>query len=285
MSRQPRIEFPGAFYHVYSRGNERQDIFRSEDDRRAYLSLLAKTAARFSWECLSYCLMDNHYHLLIRTLKATLSRGMHWLNGVYTQRFNRKHGRVGHLFQGRFKDTLVQDDGHLAVAHRYVALNPVEAGMTARPEDWAWSSYRAMVGLEDPASCLSLDAALASFGTCRTSAARKYTAFVLAGVGAAPPDIAVPIFGDDGFIEEQRKRLGGGILEPEYPLEHRLGPRPPLEEIIPTVGRLRADGVAERNAGAVRAVLEFGYTQKDVADYIGLHYSRISKMLAESRRT
>jgi len=144
MARPLRIEFPGAVYHVTARGNARAAIFLNDDDRRRFLALLTETAGRRGWTCHAYCLMDNHYHLMLETAAANLGRGMRQINGVYTQRFNRAHDRVGHVFQGRYKAILVEKQAYLLELCRYVVLNPVRAGMVAAPGDWAWSSYRRM---------------------------------------------------------------------------------------------------------------------------------------------
>jgi REP element-mobilizing transposase RayT len=280
MARKLRIEFEGATYHAYSRGNERADIFRCVRDRRLFLDLLAAAARRHSWQCLAYCLMSNHYHLLVRTLKATLSAGMRWLNENYAQRFNRRYGRVGHLFQGRFKDTLVQDGGHEAVASRYIVLNPVRAGLVRLPEEWPWSSYGGTAGLCVPHPCLSVEAALSAFGPDAASARREYASFVSSGIGSGRPAIYVPIFGDSGFVEAQKARLGGRSGDREYPLVQRLPSRPALDELIPASARWRRDGIGRRNLGMLAAVMEYGYTQREVAEFTGLHYTQVSRIVS-----
>ena len=150
MARPLRIEFPGALYHVTSRGNARQDIALDDEDRAAFLAVLAEARERFAWLVHAYCLMGNHYHLMVETPEANLSRGMRQLIGVYTQRFNRRHGRVGHLFQGRYKAILVERESYLLELCRYVVLNPVRAGLVARVEDWRWSSYAETAGRARP---------------------------------------------------------------------------------------------------------------------------------------
>ena len=151
MARPLRLEFPGAIYHVTARGNARNEIFIDDEDRRLFLDCLGEVVARFGWRCHAYCLMDNHYHLLIETPEGNLSRGMRQLNGVYTQRFNRRHGRVGHVFQGRFKAIVVDRDGYLLELCRYVVLNSMRAGvikkLSATPgavtrQRWAWPNVR-----------------------------------------------------------------------------------------------------------------------------------------------
>jgi len=138
MSRPIRVEYAGALYHVTSRGNRREDIFLDEGDRLVWLSVFAEVCERFNWRCHAWCLMDNHYHILVETIEGNLSKGMRHLNGVYTQKSNRKHGRVGHVYQGRYKAILVQKDGYLLELSRYVVLNSVRAGMVGDALSREW---------------------------------------------------------------------------------------------------------------------------------------------------
>lgn len=146
MARPLRIELPGGLYHVTSRGDHRDEIYLDDSDRILWLELLGQVCERFNWVCHAYCLMDNHYHIVVETIKGNLSKGMRQLNGVYTQYFNRTHNRVGHLYQGRYKAILVEKDRHLLELSRYVVLNPVRAGMVKRVDQWPWSSFSAMTG-------------------------------------------------------------------------------------------------------------------------------------------
>ena len=149
-----RIEFRGAVYHVTSRGNTRQAIFRDDIDRIDFLEVLYSVVKRFNFIVHAYCMMRNHYHLLIETPDGNLSQGMRQLNGVYTQRFNRRHNRVGHVLQGRYKAILVEKNSYLLELARYVVLNPVRAaGIVKSPGDWKWSSYRATAGYEKAIPC------------------------------------------------------------------------------------------------------------------------------------
>ena len=147
MARPLRIEYNGALYHVTSRGNERKPIFKDDGNRDLFLTTLWQVSERFHWLCHAYCLMGNHYHLVIETPDGNLSKGMRQLNGVYTQAFNRRHHRVGQLFQGRFKGILVQKESHYLEVCRYVGLNPARAKAVKQPREWAWSGYRATGGL------------------------------------------------------------------------------------------------------------------------------------------
>jgi len=141
MARPLRLEFAGALYHVTSRGDRREDIYLDDDDRAAWLAVIGDVCARFNWIVHAYCQMTNHYHLLVETVDGNLSKGMRQLNGVYTQRFNRRHGMVGHLFQGRYKAILIQKDTYLLELTRYVVLNPLRARIVSRLEDWLLSQF------------------------------------------------------------------------------------------------------------------------------------------------
>ena len=146
MPRSPRIELAGGIHHVTNRGNRKQRIFRDNADRFFFLRELARTTARHQWNCLSYCLMENHFHLVIETPEATLGQGMHQLGSHYAHEFNRRHGTGGgHLFQERFGSVLVRSDAQFAQLLRYVALNPVKAGLCEEPARWRWSSHRALL--------------------------------------------------------------------------------------------------------------------------------------------
>lgn len=191
MARPLRIEFPGAIYHVTARGNARAPIFLDDEDRQLFLSVLAECVKRFDWLCHAYCLMDNHYHLLIETPEGNLSFGMRQLNGIYTQRFNRRHGRVGHVFQGRFKAILIERESYLLELCRYVVLNPLRAGMVQDVAQHAWSSYPAMIGASPAPPWLYTDWLLSQFGSDRADARRRYAKFVSEGMGAASPWVAL----------------------------------------------------------------------------------------------
>ena len=143
MPRPLRADFEPGIHHVYTRGNNRQALFVDDQDRHVYLNRLGRTVVKHEWRLLTYCLMPNHVHLLVETAVPNLSAGMQWLNGQYARWFNRRHGRVGHLFQGRFGSTRIEDDAHLWMTARYVIRNPVEAGLCRRCEEWAWSGHAA----------------------------------------------------------------------------------------------------------------------------------------------
>ncbi len=204
MTRPLRLEFPGALYHVTSRGNRRGEIFRDDTDRHTWLSILATVCVRFNFVVHAYCQMTNHYHFVVETIDGDLARGVRQLNGVYSQSFNRRHGLVGHVFQGRYKAILVQKESYLLELARYVVLNPVRAGIVSAPLDWPWSSHRYfMLSCEKP-DWLATDWLLSHFGQDTLSARTAYETFVAAGTGMLSPLREVKhqtVLGDKDFIE------------------------------------------------------------------------------------
>ena len=279
MARPLRIEFPGAVYHVTSRGNERKPIFRDDQDRKMFLDTLADVTFRYNWVCHAYCLMDNHYHLLIDTPDGNLSIGMRQLNGMYTQRFNKRHGRVGHLFQGRFKAILVQKDSHLLEACRYVVLKPVRAKRVDRPEEWIWSSYGATAGRAKLHPCLVTDWVLSQFGSERKIAEANYRRFVRDGIGSESiwnSMRAQSVLGEGGFIGSLSDYVTGRKRIPEIAKSQRFMNKPPLRDIF----RSEVLGNKRKRDESIReAVFEHGYTQREVADHLNIHFTSVSRIL------
>jgi len=174
MARPLRIEFDGALYHVTSRGNARAPIFIADTNRVLFFDILKKTCDRFNWLCHVYCLMDNHYHLVIEAPDGNLSKGMRQLNGVYTQSFNKRNQRVGHVFQGKYKAIVIEKEGYLLQVSRYVVLNPVRAKIVESPAEWKWSSYWGTAGIGKPHTVLTIDWILKQFDTHREKARKNY---------------------------------------------------------------------------------------------------------------
>jgi REP element-mobilizing transposase RayT len=156
MARHNRIQFAGAHYHVGDRGNAKATVFHSDEDRHQFLATLADVVERYGWRCSSYCLMTNHYHLTLTTPEPNLGAGMGRLNQLYAQWFNRRHDRVGHLFQERYWCDVLETEAHLFAAVRYIVENPVRAGLCAGAQDWRWSSARAAAGLAPVPAFLDL---------------------------------------------------------------------------------------------------------------------------------
>ena len=284
MARPMRIEYPGAVYHVTGRGNARQDIYLCDEDRSGFLDILQQVNKRYNWICHAFCLMDNHYHLLIETPDGNLSSGMRQLGGVYTQAFNRRHGRVGHLFQGRYKSVLVQKESHLLEAVRYVALNPLRAGMVKSIEDWQWSSYLATVGTALPHKCLIVDWVLQQFSMDSGKAQRLYRQFVAEGVGQKSIWHELKgqtLLGQENFAETLSSVLGDLNAMTEVPRSERLVNRPLLNELFTEE---IVDDKKVRNSKIVEAVECYGYTQKEIASFLKLHYSTISRLVGDLRQ-
>lgn len=178
MPRPLRVQPAGAIFHITARGNRRQPIYLDELDYRRFLILLGEVAKRFGFRIHAYCLLPNHFHLLVELQGENLSAGMQYLNGQYAQYFNRRHGYDGHLFQGRFHSVFVQSEAHLLELYRYIVLNPVRAGLCRHPAQWPWSSFRAALGLSPRPLFLSLELFQGLFGSVGGRAARAYAAFV-----------------------------------------------------------------------------------------------------------
>jgi hypothetical protein len=225
--------------------------------------------------------MDNHYHLLIETPEANLSIGMRQLNGVYTQSYNRRHRKPGHIFQGRFKGILVEKESYLLELCRYVILNPVRAKMIKKPEDWKWSSYRATVGLNGAPGYLTVDWILSQLASQKAVAQNRYKAFVMEGIQDKSPWGELKgqiILGEKGFIEKFKGLLAEKEGIKEIPRRQRYANRPALSEIFKE-GRRRDK--TRRNRKIITAHLKFGYTLKEIADYLSLHYTTVSKSLKD----
>ncbi len=210
MARPSRFEFNGGLYHVTSRGDCREDIYSSNKDRLDFLHLLSESVARYNWKIHAYCLMDNHYHLLVETPDANLSRGMRHLNSVYTQKSNKNNHRVGHVFQGRFKAIIVDRDDYLLELARYIVLNPVRARMVQEAKQWPWSSYRSTAGITATPDWLSTDFLLSSIGNSRKTAQRLYEEYV--NNGKDQPSLWESlrnqvVLGSEAFAEETLSRL------------------------------------------------------------------------------
>jgi REP element-mobilizing transposase RayT len=186
-----------------ARGNARERIYWDDEDRQRFLDGLSRVCGRFDWILWAYCLMDNHYHLLVETEQPTLSRGMREVNGTYSQSFNRRYGRVGHVLQGRYKAILVDKDAYLTELQRYIVLNPVRAGLCGGAGDWRWSSYPAVMGQAEPLPGLAVDRTLSLFGSERAAARSSFARFVAEGVGQAfEPEVQAQSFlGDENFAK------------------------------------------------------------------------------------
>ncbi len=274
MARPLRLELAGGLYHITSRGDRRDDIYDNDEDRESWLDVFGNTCKRFNWRCHAYCLMDNHYHIVLETAEANLSKGMRQLNGVYTQYYNRKYGRAGHVFQGRYKGILVEREEYLLELARYVVLNPIRAQMIKSIETWNWSSYQAMIGEQPVYPWLETDWILGQFSNQRQRAIARYIDFVREGIGL--PSIwnylQNQIFlGSEQFINKKQKLISEKDTLGEVPrLQKRKLPKP-LEYYD--------NSYKNQEKAITHAYLSGGYTLKEIGEYFGKHYSTISRIV------
>lgn len=286
MARALRIEFPGAVYHVTSRGDRREAIFIDDDDRRQLLAIVNQAMARFEAVVMAYCLMSNHYHFVLQTRQPNLSRLMRQINAKFAQSFNRRHGVVGHVFQSRFKAILVDRDAYLMELCRYVELNPVRAGLVAAPADWCWSSYRAHVGLALAPVWLDTDGLHGHLlgRDARTLEDRRYSQgryerLVLGGRddGFWQRSLRQDIYlGDEEFIDRVQTRVEPARLgKIEIPLDQRRKPMGLAQWLA---------ACATREEAFRRAYVESGVSMSEIATASNLSVSQVSRLIARFER-
>ena len=285
MARPLRIEFPGALYHVMSRGNERKPIVRDNTDREKRLDWLRRTVETYGWRLHAFVLMDNHEHLFVETPEPNLSAGMQLLNGSYTGYFNRRHGRSGHLFQGRFRGHLIEEEGYFLEVSRYIHLNPVRAKCVARPEHYRWSSYRGYLRASKALPWMTYVRVLGEFGRNATKSRRAYGRFVRAGVEDPPRSpfadaLGGLLLGSQEFVARMRGLLRDRPYDEALPQLEQLRPRPSLAEIARAVaehfghdpsdwGPGRRVDDASRAVAAYLARRHFRYPAREVAAALG----------------
>jgi REP element-mobilizing transposase RayT len=275
MNRPLRIELDNSLYHVTARGDRRDRIFLSDSDRLTWLSLLGETCDRFNFVVHAYCQMSNHFHILLETLNGELGRGMCHLNGKYSRFFNRKHGLVGHVFQGRYKAILCQSELYLQELSRYIELNPVRAKMVAHPLHWPWSSYQAKMGLVDAPAWLRSDAVLRQFGEHPADARRAYEQFVAEGVDSGSPLAAVSnqlILGDEAF----RASIIGQAIDGN-PFEIKRTQR---RAVARPISEYFAAYPNPKEAMA-RAYFSLAYAMPEIARHAGVSVKTVSRAITE----
>ena len=186
-------------YHVFARRNDRRELFVDDEDRRFYLRELDRVTTHRRWHTMAYCLMNTHMHLLVETVEPNLGAGMQRLHGAYAQRFNRRHGHTGHVFERRFNAEPIESDAQLQMVAAYVALNPVDAGLCAQPEQWPWSSHAAALGTALPPAWLDVERLLEYFGSAGGDPAERYARLVSERreARARCPGLSVSSDGDD----------------------------------------------------------------------------------------
>ncbi len=293
MSRPLRIEFPGAFYHVTSRGNERKTVFQTVRDREQYLSYLESAHDRYGAVIHGYCLMGNHYHLLLETPRGNLSQALHHINGAYTTYFNVKRGRSGHLFQGRFKGILVEKDAYCKELSRYIHLNPVRAGLVKTPLEYRWSSYRYFIGKAPKPDWLTTEWVLEDFGGHSEKGFRRYREYVERRNPGGEENplkkvIASTYLGSQDFI----KRISGEYLETRsidkrnVPAIRTVRKGPSLggikEAVIKVAGK---DHVLFKKICVYLSHQHSGLTLDEIGSYLGMKGSAVSQLSGRFKET
>lgn len=270
MARALRVEYPGAMYHVTSRGNRRQRIFEDDRDRESFLALLGEATRRYGWIISAYVLMTNHFHLVLRTPEPNLSLGMKWLNSKYASAYNRRHGKVGHLFGDRYKGIHVQTEEYLQRLARYVVLNPVRAKMVAGPEEYRWSSYLATAGIEAGPEWLDLEELVPWFGDT-VSWQYNYAEYVAEGIGTADPiwrGLRRRVFlGTEQWLRSMRQKIDVKWRHVAIPLDQRAAGRPSMGAIVTAVAEAMSLRPREIRRGC-------GGTARTIAAWLGVYEGR-----------
>lgn len=284
MARPLRIEYPGAFYHVTSRGNEQKDVFKSHKDREKFLSYVESAVVRYGAVVHTWCLMSNHYHLLLETPWGNLSQIMRHINGAYTTYFNVKRKRAGHLFQGRYKAILVEADAYAVELSRYMHLNPVRAGMVAKPEHYQWSSYRSYIGHSTTPAWLKTDFILGYFGRKAPDAQNTYRRFVedlLDSEYESPlqATVASTVLGRSAFVRDVAERhLGEKRAERSMPAVKVLALRPSMDDIIMQIKAELGDRAELlRNVSIYCCQKYSGAKLKDIGERFGISDAAVSQ--------
>ena len=285
MARPLRIAYPGAFYHITSRGNEKKHIFLSDRDRERFLSYLESAAQRYDAVIHAYCLMSNHYHLLLETPRGNLSEIMHHINGAYTTYFNTKRKRSGHLMQGRYKAIVVDADDYAQVLSLYIHLNPVRAGMAEHPEEYSWSSYQDYIGRRKSPDWLQRGLVLGYFGSRISTAEINYRKYVEAAIGRSmksPLDAVVfsTFLGSDDFVESMKKHidLKGSEDDRELPLARAIAPKLSLEDLERLVeSSSEGDARLKRRIKLYLSQRHSGRRLKEIGRHYGIKESGVSQ--------
>jgi putative transposase len=264
-----------------ARGNRKGIIFENIDDRVRFREILTEATERYGVQVIEECQMGTHYHLVVRTPRANLSEFMQFQNGRFAQDSNWRHARTGHLFGGRFRPILIDTDLYLRAATSYVVLNPVSGGLVDAPIDWSWSSYRATAGIEEPPGYLWLDWLDSAFpAPTRQESQAKYCKFVLSPATFNVEEwLKLPAIGSEPFAEKVRAHIGLTMYLASVPRAYRALNRPPLEVLIPRDGSKQ-----DRDSAILRAYIVHAYTIAEIARYLILHPSSVSRIVSALRR-
>ena len=276
MARRHRILFCGAIYHVMARGNRKAPIFVDDVDRRRFLKIVAAALEKFGAECYAYCLMDNHFHKVIHTPRANLPNVMQHIDGLYTQYENWRHRTTGHVLEGRYTGIVIDDTSYLRNAIGYVLRNPVEARLVGEAGDWPWSSYNAAMGKASPQfETLTWLGSLFQANSLDESR-RLLAEHVMKEPEDYPDQVRAAAEGPHEFKKCVRRVIGATLYRAALPRSYRAIARPPLSDVFAGVKR------AERRQTIVRAHIVHGYLLTEIANYLELHPTTISRIVNQT---
>jgi len=284
MARPLRIQYPGAFYHITSRGNERKEIFKNERDRQKFLLYLESATERYKAAIHAFFLMNNHYHLLMETPGGNLSGIMRHINGAYTTYFNFKRNRSGHLMQGRYKAILIEADEYAKALSRYLHLNPVRAGAITKPEDYPWSSYQYYIGDKKGPEWLKVKFILGFFGKKVSTAQKRYRAFVEGKIGQEEKSplkevVCSTILGSMEFVKAvSKKHLGDKRADREVPALRKLSGQISITEIEKAAEEIfRKEEKTGKKVSLYLSHRYSGMKLKEIGEYFGISESGVTQ--------
>ncbi|MBU1671544.1 MAG: transposase [Actinobacteria bacterium] len=267
MGRKPREEVPDAIYHLNSKGVFETDIFLDDSDRLLFLRYLSACVKRMKWICHAYCLMTTHYHLLIQAPEANIADGMCYLNGNYARRFNQRHGRTGHLMQERYYPRIIDTEPYLFTVIRYMAQNPLSAGLVREPIDWPWCNCLATAGGQPAPRFLETSFTLALFSNDTVAAQKEYKEL-----------IRIPI--DPGFdkIPDEHQLPDFEIPGSEQSIDPSCNPSPSLAELFSSCASME-----DRNSLVATAFLDHAYKTTEIARFLSISQGRVSQIISQER--
>lgn len=280
MARPIRIEVKNGVYYISTKGNSDKSIARDDQDRQLFIETLQYVVKRYKWVCHAYCIGETEYNIVIETPKANLSIGMRQLNGMYTQKFNKRHSSKGHIFQGRFKAVILEKELYLKEICRYAVLLASRQSVAKNINTFKWSSYRATAGVVEPPAFLHTDWILSQFAKRPKIAQQKYKDYIKEGRKAENPLDSVKgqiLLGSQEFIEQMTVSfLTKGRRKEDVPKWQRHIKRPPIEEVFKGIDS-KSD--KQRNKKIKEAHAKYGYTLKDIGKALGMHYTSISRII------
>ena len=284
MTRPLRIQYPGAMYHIISRGIGKMTIFHNNKDWKKFIHFMERVIKKYNWTCHAFCLMSTHYHISLETPDANMVPGMKQLNQFYSQFYNWKYQRVGPVLQGRYKAWLVDREEKFLDNCRYIVNNAVDAKMVQHPSEWPWSSFRATRGLEKVPAFMETDFLLGHFSSSRKKAQKMYEDFVMAGIGMESPLLEAKnqiFLGSESFVKEAMLHADNAQTLLGIPKAQKLAARPTLDDLF---GNINYASKIKRNIKIKEAYDKHLYTLREIGQYLKLNPDYLSRLLVEMRK-